>query len=76
MHCTIIVHFCINPLCILYILAYMHDCRAEIEEREKDREEQIAKKFQEKEDTLSLVLTSLNNKLILQNSLWVKLKKQ
>ena len=49
-------------------------CRAELEEREKGREEQIAKILEEKGEFYSLVLVNINNKLALQNGLWAQLK--
>lgn len=48
--------------------------KAELEEREKGREEQIAKILEEKGEFYSLVLVNINNKLALQNGLWAQLK--
>lgn len=49
--------------------------RADREEREKDREANVAKLFEEKGELFSLVLVDINNKLAVQNGLWSTLKK-
>ena len=62
------------PKGLLQLFIYLFFFRAELEEREKGREEQIAKILEEKGEFYSLVLVNINNKLALQNGLWAQLK--
>ena len=49
---------------------YIFILRAELQERERDRQDQVTKMFEERGEFYSLVLVGLNRKLAIQNGLW------